>query len=178
MTDERIGDALIRTLLALPPGAGVVFRHYGLPRAARYRLFLRVRRLACARGLRMSAAGGLPGAGRHNGHGALTHAAHDRREAVAAIRKGAAWLFVSPVFATRSHAGAAPLGVRRATAIASAAARNVTGGNVTGGKAAGTNPSRVAVALGGMTATRWLRIRHHGFAGWAAIDALVVAAPR
>ena len=155
MSDERIGDALIPTLLALPPGAGVVFRHYGLPRAERHRLFLRVRRLAQARGLRMSAAGGLPGAGVHNGRRALTHAAHDRREAVAGARAGAAWLFVSPLFATRSHAGAAPLGVRRALPIARGLAVD-------------------SVALGGMTAARWLGIRRYGFAGWAAIDGLVV----
>jgi thiamine-phosphate pyrophosphorylase len=28
------------------------------------------------------------------------------------------------------------------------------------------------VALGGMTAARWLRLRHYGFDGWAAIDGL------
>ncbi|MEH3159852.1 MAG: hypothetical protein PGN08_13520 [Sphingomonas taxi] len=32
MTDTRIGAALIPTLCRLPPGAGVVFRHYDLPR--------------------------------------------------------------------------------------------------------------------------------------------------
>ena len=30
MTDERMGDRLTPTLLALPPGSGVVFRHYSL----------------------------------------------------------------------------------------------------------------------------------------------------
>jgi thiamine-phosphate pyrophosphorylase len=156
MTDARIGDALLPTLLALPPGAGVVFRHYDVPRAERHRLFLRVRRLAQARGLRISVAGGLPGAGAHNGRRALTHAAHDRREAVAAMRAGATWLFVSPLFATRSHVGATPLGVRRALPIAR-----------------GLRAERIA--MGGMTAKRWLRLRRYGFVGWAAIDGLVVA---
>lgn len=155
MTDERIGEALVPTLLSLPPGAGVVFRHYTLPRAERYRLFLRVRRLAQARALRISAAGRLPGAGRHNGRRALTHAAHDRREAIAGIRAGAAWVLVSPLFATRSHADARPLGLRKALTIA---------------RGLPASP----IALGGMTAARWLNVRHYGFAGWAAIDGLVV----
>nr|WP_277998394.1 thiamine phosphate synthase [Sphingomonas liriopis] len=155
MTDERIGKALFPTLRALPPGAGVVFRHYGLPRAERHRLFLRVRRLARARGLRISAAGNLAGAPSHGVRRALTHAAHDRREAIRGVRAGATWLFVSPVFATRSHPGAVALGLRRALAI-------------THGLDAGR------VALGGMTAARWLRVRRYGFEGWAAIDGLVV----
>ena len=153
MTDERIGAALLPAIRALPPGAGVVFRHYGLPRGERHRLFLTVRRLATARQLRISAAGGLLGVGSHGGRRALTHAAHDRREAIRGIRAGAAWLFVSPVFATRSHPGARALGVRRAVGI---------------GRGLGAG----RVALGGMTGARWLAIRRYGFDGWAAIDGL------
>ncbi|RZL59593.1 MAG: hypothetical protein EOP65_02680, partial [Sphingomonas sp.] len=70
---------------------------------------------------------------------------------VAAKRAGATWLFVSPVHATRSHPGAAPLGLRRAVALAQGGRR---------------------IALGGMTAARWLRLRRYGFDGWAAIDGL------
>lgn len=154
MTDERIGDALLPTLRALPPGAGVVFRHYRLARGERHRLFLRVRRLALARRLRISAAGGLPGVSGHGGRRAMTHAVHDRREAVAAARAGTEWLFVSPLYATRSHPGAPPLGARRALQIT----RNAGGRRI---------------ALGGMTAARWLRLRRYGFDGWAAIDGLV-----
>jgi thiamine-phosphate pyrophosphorylase len=154
MTDPRIDDALFAIVRALPPGAGVVFRHYGLPQSERYRLFLRVRRLAHARGLRISAGGGLPGAPSHGGTRAATYAVHDRRQAVAAGRTGAAWLFVSPVYATRSHPDAPPLGVRRAVAIT----QGVVGRRV---------------ALGGMTAARWLRLRRYGFDGWAAIDGLM-----
>ena len=153
MTDPRIDAALFATLRRLPPGAGVVFRHYGLPRGERRRLFLRVRRLAQARGLRISAGGGLPGAPAHGGTRAMTYAVHDRLQAVAGRRAGAAWLFVSPVYATRSHSGATPLGVRRALAIVQGA----------GGQ---------WVALGGMTAARWLKMRRYGFDGWAAIDGL------
>ncbi len=154
MTDERIGNALFPTLLALPPGAGVVFRHYDTPRAERHRLFLRVRRLAQARRLRISAAGGLPGAKAHGGRRPSTHPAHDRQEAIAGVAAGARFLFVSPIYATRSHVAAVPLGIRKALPI--------------------TRGLRVErVALGGMTAGRWLGLRRYGVDGWAAIDGLM-----
>jgi len=153
MTDPRIDEALFATLRALPPGAGVVFRHYGLSRGERHRLFLRVRRLAQARRLRITAGGALPGAPAHGGARAATYPVHDRRQAVAAKRAGATWLFVSPVHATRSHPGGAPLGLRRAVALAQGSGRRI--------------------ALGGMTAARWLKLRRYDFDGWAAIDGLV-----
>ena len=46
MTDERMGDRLIGALLALPPGSGVVFRHYSLTEHERRALFAEVRRIA------------------------------------------------------------------------------------------------------------------------------------
>jgi thiamine-phosphate pyrophosphorylase len=155
MTDERIGDALFPALLALPPGAGVVFRHYRLPAGERHRLFLRVRRLAKARRLRFSAAR-MTGTIGHGGRIALTHPAHDRREAIAGVRARATWLFVSPLYATRSHPGVAGLGLRKALPI-------------TRGLPVAT------VALGGMTASRWLRLRGYRFQDWAAIDGLTSA---
>ena len=42
MTDERQGDGLLAALARLPAGAGIVFRHYSLPEAARRALFDRV----------------------------------------------------------------------------------------------------------------------------------------
>jgi len=159
MTDQRFGAGLLPAIRALPPGAGVVFRHQHLSPAERRRLFLRVRRIAQARRLNLSARGILAGAGGHGGRNALTYPAHHRRQAIAGVRAGAAWLFVSPVYATRTHAGFAPLGVRRALPIA-------RGLNVQ------------AVALGGRTAARWLRLRRYGFEGWAAIDGLMIDASR
>jgi thiamine-phosphate pyrophosphorylase len=155
MTDERMGVALWRALARVPVGEGVVFRHYRTPRAERLALFRRVRSVAVARRLVLVVAGsGLPWAVRHGGPRPTTASAHDRQEAVTAVRKGARLLFVSPVFATRSHPGAAVLGVRRARAIA----RGL--------------PVR-AVALGGMTPARWRRMEAQGktFCGWAGIDA-------
>jgi len=157
MTDERMGDGLWAALRRLPPGSGVVFRHYSLGPAERRALFRRVRRAARARRLLLSVAR-PKGIGRGDGaHGgprpALTWPAHNRVEAVAGARTHAT-LFVSPLFPTRSHPGARSLGPARAAAIARGLGMPV-------------------VALGGMTPQRFRRVRPLGFDGWAAIDALI-----
>ena len=119
-------------------------------------LFRRVVRVARARGLVVVRAGKRAGFGEDGVHGAArsiglrTAAAHDRREAVAAVRRGADLLFVSPVFATRSHPGAEALGARKARRIAQGL-------------------PVIAIALGGMDARRFRTLA--GFDGWAAIDA-------
>ncbi|WP_082464024.1 thiamine phosphate synthase [Sphingomonas sp. Leaf17] len=159
MTDERMGDALWPALRALPPGSGVVFRHYATPSFARRALFVRVRRIARARRLVLVAArsvglgrcDGVHGHGRERGPGIRTWPAHRRAEALAGVRAGADALFVSPVFATRSHPGAAALRLGQAVRI-------------------GRGLGRPVIALGGMTAMRFRRIRRYGFDGWAAID--------
>lgn len=159
MTDERIGDALVPALLKLPPGSGVVFRHYSLDPQERRALFARVRRIARARSLVLVAArptqvGRAHGVhGTPEGQGLRTWPAHDRREAVAGTRAGARLLFVSPVHPTRSHPGAPALGPARAAAI---------------GRGLGAK----LIALGGMTPRRFRAARTLGFHGWAAIDAL------
>lgn len=155
MTDERSGDSLWQALRRLPRGGGVVFRHYATPEAQRRRLFARVMRVARARGLMVVRAGAWcgPGAdGVHNqrGRGMRTASAHSLAEARAAVRRGADAVFVSPVFATRSHPGGDVLGVGQAERIA--------------------RLLRVPViALGGMDSARFAELR--GFYGWAAIDA-------
>lgn len=119
-------------------------------------LFRRVARIARARGLVVVRAGKRAGFGedgvhgRGPGQGLWTAPAHDRREAVAAVRRGADLLFVSPVFATRSHPGAEALGARKARRIAQGL-------------------PVVVIALGGMDARRFRKLA--GFDGWAAIDA-------
>ena len=77
-------------------------------------------------------------------------AVHSLEEAEAAARVGASLVFVSPVFATRSHPGALALGPDRATRFAEAA-------------------DAPAIALGGMNAQRFAEME--GFYGWAGIDA-------
>jgi len=157
MTDERMGDALWSALRRLPPGSGVVFRHYATAAGERRVLLRRVRRLAHARRLVLVVAGtstirtdGVHGGARTRG--IRTWPAHCRGEALAGERAGADALFVSPVYATRSHERAVGLGPARAVRIA---------------RGLGTK----VVALGGMDAARWRRIRRFGFHGWAAIDA-------
>ncbi|HEX7694565.1 MAG TPA: thiamine phosphate synthase [Sphingomonas sp.] len=156
MTDERIGDGLWAALRRLPSGSGVVFRHYATPGPERRMLFRRVVRVARARGLivvRAEAPAGYGENGVHDGargRGLRTAPAHDRREAVAAVRRGSAVLFVSPVFATRSHPGAEGLGPRKARRIAQGL-------------------PVVTIALGGVDKRRFRTLA--GFDGWAAIDA-------
>ena len=159
MTDERMGDALFCALGRLPPHSGVVFRHYSLSPVERRLLLKRVRRITRARALTLviarpdgvGTAHGVHGTPR--GSGLRTWPAHDRREAVRGARAGAALLFVSPLFPTRSHPGAAAIGPSRAAAF-------------------GRGLGLPLIALGGMTSRRFRAIRRLGFHGWAAIDAL------
>lgn len=159
LTDERQGDRLWSALDRLPRGGLVVFRHYSLSRAERRVLFERVRRVARARGLRIVVAGaalgradGTHGRDSRRTRGFRTWPAHDAREVIAGVRAGADLILISPIFPTRSHPGGRTLGVVRAAALARHA------------------PGR-AVALGGMDARRFRRLRGAGFVGWAAIDA-------
>jgi thiamine-phosphate pyrophosphorylase len=154
MTDERMGDALWLALARVPPGGGVVFRHLATERRARLELFRRVRSIARARRLTLVVAGDrLPWPMRHGGVRPATAPAHDRREAITGVRKGARLLFVSPVFTTRTHPGAKALGPRRARTIV-------------------RDLSAAAVALGGMNGRRWRRMA--ALDGWAAIDAWLI----
>ena len=75
---------------------------------------------------------------------------HSLEDAEATARIGASLVFVSPVFATRSHPGAPALGLDRAKRLAEAA-------------------GAPAIALGGMNARRFAELE--GFYGWAGIDA-------
>jgi thiamine-phosphate pyrophosphorylase len=158
MTDERQGEKLWAALERLPRGSGVVFRHYETP--ARAELFARVRRIARRRGLLLILAGppalakswGADGShGRHKRRRSLvrTAPAHNLKEIRDAEHAGAQLIFLSPVFATRSHAEAKPLGRLKFASLARQTRLPV-------------------VALGGMNERRALA----GAYGWAAIDAL------
>lgn len=163
MTDERQGDALWDALEALPRGSGVVFRHHRTVEDARGATLTRIVRIARRRGLLVAyeviGADGvrivIPQRVRESAldpRAAVIGRAHDLRGAVAARRAGALAVFVSPVFATRTHVGDKALGPLRASAI----------------------PRRgvPSIALGGMTARRFTQLQRLGFAGWAAIDGL------
>jgi len=175
--DQRLpdpGPAIHR----LPPGAGVVLRHYRWPPAERLRLgralatLCRQRRILLlvaedaglaraigAAGLHLPgrAVHRLPGLRLRHPRWTITLAAHDAADIAKAGRGGANAVFISPVFATISHPGAAALGPARFAALATAA------------HGAGLR----AFALGGMNAARLRRL--HGADGFGAIGAL--AAP-
>jgi thiamine-phosphate pyrophosphorylase len=152
MTDERLGDRLWQALDRLPPGAGIVFRHYSLGAAQRQALFDAVRRRA-PDAILVAGGGFLRGAdGVHNarGPGLRTASAHNLRELRRAERRGADLLFLSPVYPTRSHPAATPLGPHRFARLA--------------------GQTRLpAIALGGMDEGRFGDLR--GAYGWAGIDA-------
>ena len=154
MTDERQGEGLWRALERLPRRSGIVFRHYSLTPSDRLALWNRVRRLAQDRNHVLLAAGSpLAGAdGCHNrrGRGIRSASAHNLREVRAAERAGADMVFLSPVFATRSHPNARTLGPGRFALIAHQAKVPV-------------------IALGGMDAQTARGLG--GAYGWAAIDA-------
>lgn len=163
MTDERLGDDLWTAIHRLPRGGGIVFRHYRTPLAERRRLFAAIQAIAQARGLVLVRAGpdrlaaredGVHNARRRPPRGLLTRAAHSRGQARAAAHAGADLVFVSPVFSTRSHPGAPPLGPTRARLIARAF-------------------DGPAIALGGVTRAQGKRLMRTGFHGWAAIDAWI-----
>ncbi|HZF95459.1 MAG TPA: thiamine phosphate synthase [Allosphingosinicella sp.] len=161
MTDERLGDALMAAVDGLPEGAGIVFRHYRTEPHLRRALFddARARRgdlLVLLAGTAEEAQEwGADGShGRGPGAGLRTAPVHDPAELREAEEAGAAAVFVSPVFTTRSHPGAAVLGTNGFEALAAEA--------------------RVpAIALGGMNAERFALLR--GAYGWAAIDAWLEA---
>jgi thiamine-phosphate pyrophosphorylase len=164
MTDERQGDGLWRALDRLPRGSGLIFRHYGLAPAERRLLFERVRRVARRRRLVLVLAGSprLAIAWRADGvHGRSPHRparplvrtapAHGAVELVKARRAGASLIFLSPVFATRSHPEGRPLGPVRFGILAQGRGR--------------------IAALGGMNVRRGRRLTRLGSYGWAGIDA-------
>lgn len=151
MTDERMGDRLIPAIQRLPKGSGVIFRHYGLSRPARLALFRQIRRIARARRLTLLAGGR---GGQHGLHkGVSTAPVHSIRQRIRAERYGARLIFVSPVFPTASHPGAAALGRVKFGLL--------------------VRESKVPViALGGMTYRRARSLSAFKIYGWAAISSL------
>ena len=162
MTDERIGDPC-DALRRVPPGSGVIFRHYATAPRERRVLFERVRRIARKRRLVLVLAGGprMAAAWRADGaHGLSPHVrasrpmirtapVHHARD-LATARAHA--ILASPVFATRSHPGGRTLGAVRFGMLARGAGMPV-------------------LALGGMNARRFRHVVPLGAYGWAGIDA-------
>lgn len=162
MTDERLGDALLDIAAVLPPGSGIVFRHYSLALPERRALFDRVCSIAGDALLLLAGPDALAakwGAdGSHNrddarrGEGWRSAPVHSFEELSAAEKAGADLVFLSPLFETRSHPGAAALGPARFAEIARATRLPV-------------------IALGGMNESRGREAEALGAYGWAGIDA-------
>lgn len=165
ISDARNDARLEAALAALPRGSGLIYRHYHLPGPTRYARFRALRRIARARGhvtiladsaltAREWGADGIYGAPRALAprRARLIHlaTAHNLAELGLAARLGADAALLSPVFATRSHPGAAVLGPVRFRLLARQAALPV-------------------IALGGMSAAH---ARALGWPVWAAIDGL------
>jgi thiamine-phosphate pyrophosphorylase len=165
MSDERMGKAFLPALARMPKGSGLIFRHYGLASAERRTLFERARRIARARRIVLVLAGSTKQAhawradGVHGGDRIrspamflliLSKPVHNVRELIAAERAGADLVFISPVFATRSHPGGRALARRGFAALA--------------------RQSKIPViALGGLNKRRARMLG--GAYGWAGIDA-------
>ncbi len=160
-----MGDALWIALQQLPRGAGIVFRHYGLPSGERRALYERVRAIARRRRLVLILAASPAQAAAWKADG--VHGRSPRRVARPLIRSAPAHdgmelraachadlRLVSPVFPTRSHPGGRALGAVRL------------------GLMLGRDRDGI-VALGGMNHRRAQALRNLGITRWAAIDGLI-----
>ena len=163
MTDERLGEDLWLAVDRLPDGAaGVVFRHYATPVAERRALAIELGRVCRQRGLTLCVAGDAAvaeavGAALVHNPGGMTRlpvsmSVHSAEEAARAREAGATLVFVSPVYATRSHVDRAPLGPEKAADLAG-------------------RTGVPAIALGGMDRGRFAALPPGAFHGWAGIDA-------
>ncbi|PJG48093.1 thiamine phosphate synthase [Sphingobium sp. LB126] len=170
MTDERVGEeALLAAARRLPKGrAGIVLRHYGTDGVGRRALFDRLASIARRRRLTLMLGGtaaeaaalradGWHGRDRRRSPRPLLRSmpVHDRRELQAALQGGADFIFVSPLFPTRSHPGKKWLGQAGFAALAR------------------LSPVPV-MALGGVRATHRQMLKGIGAFGWAAIDGLSI----
>ena len=163
MTDERVGDRLWQAIDALPEGGGVVFRHHATAEPERIALGNRLastcreRRLVLAVASDVELAALLGAELVHNPAGdpgklPVSRSVHSADEADRACRSGARLIFLSPVYATRSHPDRDPLPRESARRIVARCDVPV-------------------IALGGMNRARFERRRIDGFYGWAGIDA-------
>ena len=156
LSDARNDGGLEQALRALPPQSGFVYRHYHLDedeRRHRFDVLAAIAReaghLVILSGMGDWGADGYYGAAR-GGEGVWLATAHDSDEIERAARLGADVLFLSPVFPTASHPGAATLGVDQFHLLAA------------------QSPVPV-IALGGMT---YERAQQLDWPRWGAIDGL------
>jgi thiamine-phosphate pyrophosphorylase len=160
MTDERMGDAVGAAIArAAAAGAGVIVRHHHSSDAIRRALASEVLASGAVLGLSRDAllAADLGADFVHNPVGEsgtlpFSLSVHDAAQARDAGRRQPAFVFVSPLYATRSHPGAEALGEEEAERLAELA-------------------GCPAYALGGVTPALGEQLIARGWAGWAGIDA-------
>jgi len=159
-----------RTAERLPRGAAVIYRHFGAEDRAS--VARRLARVCRSRGLSLLIAADphlaqQVGAGVHwperdlprrrePGFAFVTAAAHSPEAVARAAAAGVDACLLSPVFPTNSLSGRAPMGLFRASQIARSGAIPV-------------------IALGGVNARTGARLAGRGFAGLAAVEALLAA---
>lgn len=167
LSDARNDAQLEQALAALPARSGFVFRHYHLGRDQRAARFRQLAALASQAGHLVVLAGAPALASEWGAEGIYGDAervaggdcllrlasAHDGDELAKAGAAGVDGVFLSPVFATRSHPDARPLGIHGFHVLAR------------------RSPVPV-IALGGMTQHR---ARELGWPRWGAIDGLTLA---
>jgi thiamine-phosphate pyrophosphorylase len=165
---ERVPDP-VAAVRRLPRGAAIVYRHFGAPE--RKRIARQLAELCQARGLTLLV-GADPGLAedcgadgvhwperlapkqRGNHFRLVTGAAHNARALRHAERAQLDACVLSPVFPTKSASAHAPLGLFRASWLARRCAVPV-------------------IALGGVNARNAHRLIGRGFAGLAAVEALI-----
>ena len=163
LSDQRNDAGLEHALAALPRGSGFVFRHYHLTDAARRDRYDALAGLARQCGHTVVLAGDAEQAAAWGSDGVYgptpmiaarpgvrLGTVHNGDELQAANAARLDGVFLSPVFATRSHPGAEPLGVQGFSVLAQQALMPV-------------------IALGGMTHAR---AREIDWPRWGAIDGL------
>jgi thiamine-phosphate pyrophosphorylase len=176
MTDARRTPDPIADALRLPSGAAMIFRHYELMPQSRLALARILRAATAARHVKLLIADdmrmalevradgvhfserALQRAGtrlRRLPHWLVTAAAHSLPALRRAAQAGVTAALLSPVFATMSHPGAAPLGVLRFSALIQSSSIPV-------------------YSLGGISERNARRLRGSGGAGIAAIDGLTI----
>lgn len=165
LSDARNDLGLESALAEMPRGSGFVFRHYHLPDEVRAERFRDLAACARSAGHVVVLADDIARAVAWGAEGVYGHAerispaagllklatAHDGEELAAAGHASADGVFLSPVFATRSHPDVQPLGIHGFHVLAQ------------------QSPVPV-IALGGMTKTSAAEL---AWPRWGAIDGLV-----
>jgi len=171
LSDERNDYVLERALRSYTVRIAFVFRHYFLPPEERFRRFRTLQRI-CREQRHLIILADSPQTAKEWGAQGVYGAplmlaprrlglisiatAHNMRELAAANRMGADLVMLSPVFPTRSHAGAKTLGALRFRLLA-------------------TRATMPVIALGGMDRQYANRLR---WTRWAGVDGLSTGYPR